>query len=173
MAARQVNLSPMDWNSFTKPWNDSDVILVVQSWELHVHKSILSLQSPVFISNVQRAVQRGHCRTCCFWRGKLISGFCSFYDFCIPPNMIKDSKTKKHKEATSTMQKGVSTNHPDTLFQKSRPCRKSVEGVFLAIGFIELPAISRCLGFAVGLLPVIAVSTGQVEKPHYRCAFVR
>ena len=35
-------------NVFSQPWNDSDVVLVVENEEFHVHRSILSLQSPVF-----------------------------------------------------------------------------------------------------------------------------
>ena len=35
-------------NIFSQPWNDSDVVLVVEDNEFHVHRSILSLQSPVF-----------------------------------------------------------------------------------------------------------------------------
>ena len=37
-----------DENVFASPWNDSDMVLVVEDKELHVHKSILTLQSPVF-----------------------------------------------------------------------------------------------------------------------------
>ena len=37
-----------DENVFASPWNDSDMVLVVEDHELHVHKSILTLQSPVF-----------------------------------------------------------------------------------------------------------------------------
>jgi hypothetical protein len=35
-------------NVFASPWNDSDMVLVVQDQELHVHKWILKSQSPVF-----------------------------------------------------------------------------------------------------------------------------
>ena len=35
-------------NIFSEPWNDSDVVLVVEDNEFHVHRYILSLQSPVF-----------------------------------------------------------------------------------------------------------------------------
>ena len=35
-------------NVFSQPWNGSDVVLVVQENEFHVHRYILSLQSPVF-----------------------------------------------------------------------------------------------------------------------------
>ncbi len=35
-------------NIFSKPWKDSDVVLVVGDNEFHVHRYILSLQSPVF-----------------------------------------------------------------------------------------------------------------------------
>ncbi|XP_028396770.1 kelch repeat and BTB domain-containing protein 4-like [Dendronephthya gigantea] len=35
-------------NVFSKPWEDSDVVLVVEGKDFHVHRSILSLQSRVF-----------------------------------------------------------------------------------------------------------------------------
>jgi hypothetical protein len=35
-------------NEFTSPWNDSDMVLVVEDQELHVHKWMLKLHSPVF-----------------------------------------------------------------------------------------------------------------------------
>ena len=35
-------------NVFSEPWDDSDVVLVVEGKEFHVHRWMLSLQSPVF-----------------------------------------------------------------------------------------------------------------------------
>jgi mannitol/fructose-specific phosphotransferase system IIA component (Ntr-type) len=37
-----------DDKTFSEPWNDSDVVFVVEGKEFNVHRSILSLQSPVF-----------------------------------------------------------------------------------------------------------------------------
>ena len=39
-----------DQNVFGSPWDDSDIVLVVEDEELHVHRTILALQSPVFKS---------------------------------------------------------------------------------------------------------------------------
>ena len=39
-----------DKNVFGSPWDDSDIVLLVEDEELHVHRSILTLQSPVFKS---------------------------------------------------------------------------------------------------------------------------
>ena len=36
------------WQDFTQPWKFSDVILVVESEKLHVHRAVLALCSPVF-----------------------------------------------------------------------------------------------------------------------------
>ena len=44
-----------DQNVFSLPWNDSDVVLLVEDQELHVHKWILTSQSPVF-----KAMLDGH-----------------------------------------------------------------------------------------------------------------
>jgi hypothetical protein len=39
---------PQSENVFDSPWNNSNVILVVENKEIHAHRSILCLQSPVF-----------------------------------------------------------------------------------------------------------------------------
>ena len=44
MATKNGNVT----NVFASPWNDSDMVLVVEDRELHVHKWILTSQSPVF-----------------------------------------------------------------------------------------------------------------------------
>ena len=44
-----------DQNVFSSPWDNSDIVLVVQDQELHVHKWILTSQSPVF-----KAMLDGH-----------------------------------------------------------------------------------------------------------------
>ena len=35
-------------NPFSEPWEDSDLVLVVEDKRFHVHRQILSLHSPVF-----------------------------------------------------------------------------------------------------------------------------
>ena len=42
------DVESVNQNVFSKPWKKSDVILVVQSKQFHVHRSILTMQSPVF-----------------------------------------------------------------------------------------------------------------------------
>ena len=44
-----------DQHEFSSPWNDSDLVLVVEDQDLHVHRSILTLLSPVF-----KAMLDGH-----------------------------------------------------------------------------------------------------------------
>ena len=44
-----------DENVFSSPWNNSDMVLVVEDQELHVHKWILITHSPVF-----KAMLEGH-----------------------------------------------------------------------------------------------------------------
>ena len=44
-----------DENVFASPWNDSDMVLVIEEQELHVHRLILTLLSPVF-----KAMLDGH-----------------------------------------------------------------------------------------------------------------
>ena len=45
---------------FSSPWNDSDILLVVEDQELHVHKWILKSHSPVF-----KAMFEGHFQEAC------------------------------------------------------------------------------------------------------------
>ena len=45
MAEKESN---SQWQDFTQPWKFSDVVLVVESERLHVHRAVLALCSPVF-----------------------------------------------------------------------------------------------------------------------------
>ena len=73
------------WYNFDKPWKFSDVVLVVDYRELHVHRAVLAVYSPVFEEmftsklqgngekgHVDRAVQRFPCRV---FEEKLTSQF--------------------------------------------------------------------------------------------------
>ena len=51
----QEMATKIDKNVFSSPWNDSDMVLVVEDQELHVHRLILTLLSPVF-----KAMLDGH-----------------------------------------------------------------------------------------------------------------
>ena len=89
--AAETTSSSMEENSFTKPWNGSDVILVVQDIQLHVHKSILSLQSPVF-----RAMFNGQFKEATAEQvvltGKTHKWILQFLRLLYPANMIKNGK---------------------------------------------------------------------------------
>ncbi|CAB4007886.1 kelch 40a [Paramuricea clavata] len=91
--AGETKPSSAERNSFTLPWNDSDVILVVQGWELHVHKTILALQSPVF-----KAMFNGQFREATAERvtleGKTHKWVLQFLRLLYPANMIRDGKVK-------------------------------------------------------------------------------
>ena len=43
-----VAVKKQETGQFKKPWQNSDVVLIVEDEELHVHSTILSLASPVF-----------------------------------------------------------------------------------------------------------------------------
>ena len=78
-------------SSLVQPWNGSDIILVVQDLELHSHKAILSLQSPVF-----KAMFNGQFREATAERvtleGKTHKWMLQFLRLLYPANMIKDAK---------------------------------------------------------------------------------
>ena len=44
----EVKIQDEGKNLFSEPWNDSDVVLLVEDKGFHVHRCMLSLQSPVF-----------------------------------------------------------------------------------------------------------------------------
>ena len=89
--AAEGDSSSLEQNSFTIPWNESDVILVVQGFQLHVHKSILSLQSPVF-----RAMFNGQFKEATAEQvvltGKTHKYVLQFLRLLYPANMIKNGK---------------------------------------------------------------------------------
>ena len=49
-----------DKNVFASPWSDSDIVLVVEGKELHVHRWILTSQSPVFKSMLDGHFKEAH-----------------------------------------------------------------------------------------------------------------
>ena len=44
----QVAVEVEEIHPFSEPWEDSDLVLVVEDKRFHVHRQILSLHSPVF-----------------------------------------------------------------------------------------------------------------------------
>ena len=47
-SAKPTQGLPTDTNPFSEPWEDSDLVLVVESGKFHVHRLVLILNSPVF-----------------------------------------------------------------------------------------------------------------------------
>ena len=87
---------------FSSPWNDNDIVLVVEDQELHVHKWILKSHSPVF-----KAMFEGHFQEAC-----------------------QDKVTLKEKEYKSMVQ-FLKILYPSTLFAEARKplddeCRLSI-----------------------------------------------
>lgn len=75
-------------NVFALPWKESDIVLVVQDMEFHVHRCILMLQSPVF-----KAMFTGHFKEASedkiTLNGKTSGDMLQFLKLLYPPNMIK------------------------------------------------------------------------------------
>jgi hypothetical protein len=78
-------------NIFSQPWNDSDVVLVVEDSEFHVHRSILSLQSPVF-----KAMVNGNFKDATEKKIELkddeYEAMLLFLQLLYPPNMLDENK---------------------------------------------------------------------------------
>ena len=76
-------------NVFSQPWNGSDVVLVVQEKEFHVHRSILSLQSPVF-----KAMFEGNFKDAqqdkIELKGDKYEAMLLFLQLLYPPNMLDE-----------------------------------------------------------------------------------
>ena len=81
----------IDENVFASPWNDSDLVLVVEDQELHVHRSILTLLSPVF-----KAMLDGHFKEASedkiTLEGKDFKSMVLFLKVLYPPSMFEESK---------------------------------------------------------------------------------
>ena len=75
-------------NVFASQWKESDLILVVEDTEFHVHRSILMLQSPVF-----KAMFSGHFKEATqdkiTLEGKTSADMLQFLKLLYPANMIK------------------------------------------------------------------------------------
>ena len=80
-------------NVFSLPWNDSDVVLVVEDEQFHVHRYILSLQSPVF-----KAMLNGNFKDAQQDKIELkddkYEAMIQFLKLLYPPTMFDDDKGK-------------------------------------------------------------------------------
>ena len=80
-----------DENVFASPWNDSDLVLIVQNQELHVHRLILTLLSPVF-----KAMLDGHFKEASedkiTLEGKNYQSMVLFLKVLYPPSMFEKCK---------------------------------------------------------------------------------
>lgn len=73
-------------NAFSSPWNNSDVVFVVEEQELHIHKAILILQSPVFKAMLEASEEK------IALEGKNLKSVVPFLQMLYPPSMFKKSK---------------------------------------------------------------------------------
>lgn len=82
-------------NVFASPWHNSDMVLVVQDKELHVHRWILTSQSPVF-----ETMFNGHFREAdqdkIVLPGKDFKSVHQFLKLLYPPSMFEDDVTPLH-----------------------------------------------------------------------------
>ena len=78
----------VEHNVFASQWKESDIILVVEDTEFHIHRSILMLQSPVF-----KAMFGGHFKEATqdkiTLKGKTSADMLQFLKLLYPANMIK------------------------------------------------------------------------------------
>ena len=88
----------IDENVFASPWNDSDLVLVVEDQELHVHRLILTLLSPVF-----KAMLDGHFKEASedkiTLEGKSLDSMTLFLKVLYPPSMFEKSKATLNNES--------------------------------------------------------------------------
>ena len=82
------DVESVNQNVFSKPWKKSDVILVVQSKQFHVHRSILTMQSPVFEAMLSGNFKEASEKKITL-RGKTSEDMLQFLKLLYPENMIK------------------------------------------------------------------------------------
>lgn len=89
----KVKTSSRPVNAFSSPWKKSDVVFVVQDEQLHVHRQILTMQSPVF-----EAMLDGHFKEARQEKislvGKDYDDMVDFLKLLYPSTMIKSSLTE-------------------------------------------------------------------------------
>ena len=78
-------------NVFASPWNDSDMVLVVQDQKLHVHRSILTLLSPVFKAMLDGKFKEARKNKIAL-EGKELKSMVLFLKLLYPPSMFEKSK---------------------------------------------------------------------------------
>ena len=87
-----------DENVFASPWNDSDLVLIVEDQELHVHRSILTLLSPVF-----KAMLDGHFKEASedkiTLKEKNLTSMVLFLKVLYPPSIFKESRPTLNDES--------------------------------------------------------------------------
>ena len=87
-----------DENVFASPWNDSDMVLIVEDQELHVHRLILTLLSPVF-----KAMLDGHFKEASedkiTLEGKDPKSMVLFLKVLYPSSMFEESKPLLNEES--------------------------------------------------------------------------
>ena len=80
----------LEKNVFSTPWKKSDVVLVVEDTEFHVHRSILTMNSPVF-----EAMLDGHFKEASqdkiTLEGKTSEDMQQFLKLLYPPSMIEET----------------------------------------------------------------------------------
>ena len=89
-------------NVFASPWNDSDMVLVVEDQELHVHKWILKSHSPVF-----KAMFDGHFKEAgqnkVTLKEKKFMSMVQFLRIMYPPSMFGEAKAPLNDSSRSSI----------------------------------------------------------------------
>ena len=80
-----------DKNVFASPWNDSDLVLVVEDRELHVHRLILTLLSPVFKAMLDGNFSEAR-KNKITLEGKELESMVLFLKLLYPSSMFEKSK---------------------------------------------------------------------------------
>ncbi|CAB3995697.1 kelch 40a [Paramuricea clavata] len=87
-----------DKNVFASPWNDSDIVLVVEDQELHVHKWILKSQSPVFTAMFDGHFQEAS-QDKITLKEKNFESMVQFLKLLYPSSMFGETKTPLDDES--------------------------------------------------------------------------
>ena len=149
---------------FSQPWNDSDVVLVVEGKEVHVHRYMLSMQSPVF-----KAMFNGNFKDSKQEKIELkddkYEAMLLFLQLLYPPNMLDENKDNVDINDENILQI-LEVADKYTAINVIKQCMRETENLEPEITMRLLPYASRHELPLDEILEVIGtdVSTNELEK---------
>ncbi|CAB4031170.1 kelch 40a [Paramuricea clavata] len=152
-------------NVFSQRWNDSDVVLVVEGKEVHVHRYMLSMQSPVF-----KAMFNGNFKDSKQEKIELkddkYETMLLFLQLLYPPNMLDENKSDVDINDENILQI-LEVADKYTAINIIKQCMKEAENLEPEITMRLLPYASRHDLPLDEILEVIGTEVSTKELENY------